>query len=127
MDRLLAFFMLIAIILFAGLIICLFYVGINEIGVKETSSTITRVGDKGIVPAHVTQTYIMVGKVMVPHTIHHPESYWISFEIEGQQCKESLNHDFFLQLKRGDKISVGYGKGRFNQSVVPKRISRIEQ
>lgn len=126
MDRFLAFVMLLVFISLFGIIGFLFYIGINEIGIKETKSTITTIENKGILPAHTTTTYIMVGKVMVPNTVHHPESYWIYFDIEEQQCKESLTYSFFSELKKGDRIKVGYGKGRLNQAIFPKSISRLE-
>lgn len=64
-----------------------------------------KVYDKEFTPAHSTTTMIMAGKVMVPSTIHHPDSWRIC--IEGQKGAKRLTSCFPTPKHVYDKTNIG--------------------
>lgn len=64
-----------------------------------------KVYDKKFTPAYSTTTMIMAGKVMVPSTTHHPDSWRIC--IEGQEGEERLTACFPAPKHVYDKTNIG--------------------
>jgi hypothetical protein len=82
---------------------------------KEGTGVIT---EKGVHPAHTTTTWMNVNKVMVPITTHHPESYYLTINIDG--LVDEFNFDTRAEwdkFKEGSKVTCQYGNGRLFNSI----------
>jgi hypothetical protein len=120
-ERCLAAFVALTIIGVVILLGFLTFSMVDSVGVRSTNKTITIIEDKMVVPAYTT--FVLVGKVMVPQ--HHPESYQLHFDIDGEVVSPDVDMDFFNRVSIGDKIEVEYGFGRLSSSHVPTKIRLV--
>lgn len=81
---------------------------------RERQMGIGRVTGREFIPAHTTTSTMMVGKVSIPTTHHHPDEWIIGVEIDGggKDCV-SVGQDFYNSAKEGDQLNVEYSTGRF--------------
>lgn len=64
---------------------------------------------KEVVPAHTTTTAVMVGKVAVPITNHHPEAYYlIAQSAVGDEYRLSVTREQLDRYNVGDSITKAH-------------------
>ncbi len=121
-EKCMSALMMLLMILVAGLLGWLIFILVNSVGITPTKTAITVVESKQVVPAHTTTMFVMSGKVMVPITTYHPESYKLHFKIDVKDLESTVEKEFFDSVKTDEKIEVDYGFGRLNGSYEPVRI-----
>ena len=121
-DRFLMAVIAVLFLVLLGVLIVGMMSFIDSVGVTPTKTTTTVVEQKHVVPAHTTIAMMLVGKVMVPITTHHPESYYLDFKIDGKDMESSVDKNFFDKLTVGEKIEVDYGLGRLTGNCTSVNI-----
>lgn len=121
-DRFMIVLMVAGAIVVVGLLGLLIYAIIDTAWVRPTGSAHTRIDGGRIVPAHTTTTMMVVGKTVIPHTIHHQTEYYIRFVVLGVALEMSVEKRFFDVVDAGDEIEVTYGIGRLSKEIFPMSI-----
>ncbi|TSC81938.1 MAG: hypothetical protein G01um101420_721 [Parcubacteria group bacterium Gr01-1014_20] len=89
------------------------FTGLDFIG-RENQTGIGRVISKEFIPAHTTTSTMMIGRVSVPTTHHHPDAWVIQVEIDGSGTDSvSVDEKFYDAVTEGTQLSVEYSTGRF--------------
>lgn len=84
---------------------------------KEKEGVVT---EHYYVPAHTTKTYMMVGKIMMPQTHYHDDSFEITVEIDGLTDNVCLYQNSWSTIKAGDKFCFKYTNGRIFKTLYIK-------
>jgi hypothetical protein len=121
-TRLLASLISLLMLLMVGVLGVLIFIVINTACISPTRTIGATIEKKDIIPAYTTTTMILAGKVIVPSTVYHPESYNIHFKIDRSEVSMNVSKTFFKTIAIGDKIEVDYGFGRLNNSYEPVNI-----
>lgn len=122
MEKLLGCMIVFVLIITIALIGLVAYVAIDEVGIEPTEKTTSIITAKTVKPPSTTTTWIMTGKVLIPITVTHPESYHVSFLIKETEVCCSINKPLFDQLAIGAEIEVIYGYGRLTKKFQPVSI-----
>lgn len=117
-DRCLAALIALLMLAAVGLVVLLVVVLVDSVGITPTKTATVVVETKQVVPAYTT--IILMGKIIVPQ--HHPESYRLHFNIEGEELSSMVEKEFFDGIRVGDRIEVDYGFGRLSNSHQPTEI-----
>ena len=101
----------------AGLILWGIYSAVNFLGVQNQrgEGRVTFLYHKN---SYVTTQPILVGKVIIPQTQYHPETWNVSIDFNGKNYSTSVSKDFYHTLRIGQKIRFTYQQGRLNKSSV---------
>ena len=87
--------------------------------IKEKDGIVT---NKYIIPAHVTTTYVMSGKVMIPITTYHNTSYNIEITIDNLEDDVCIYEGYYDVVLIGQKIHCKYTNGRIKKSLYIKSL-----
>jgi hypothetical protein len=94
--------------------------------IDSTGGSIKRdngiVVDKRFIPAHSTTIISMVGKVSVPTTVYHPDSWRITFRTPDGSDSPNVTREFYQSAKEGDRYRVEYSHGRLSDKIYIKNI-----
>lgn len=126
-DRCIALFSLLSMFFLVALLaLAVFYVA-DSFSINATSSTTAMVERKEIVPPHVSTTLLPSGKVVIPISTHHPESYHLYFKIDGRECHLAVEKKLFDGFNIGDRIEVSYGFSRIMRTYMPVAVRVAEK
>jgi hypothetical protein len=125
-DRLLALMIVLIMTIASGLLLFLVLLIVDSAALEGKETTTTTIEQLEVVPAHTTTSNILVGKVMVPQIIHHPESYHVHFDIKDTDTSISVSRPFFDSVDVGQRVEVNYGYGRLSGSYRPTAIRAIQ-
>jgi hypothetical protein len=74
--------------------------------------------------AYTTTTMVMVGKIFVPQTNHHPESWSLDLQLEDGRCGSfECDQDTWDRIERGTSVTVAYKEGRISNDIYVERMS----
>lgn len=124
-DRFIATVFAVLMFIAIGLLVLLALSLVDSVGIKPSKSVVTQIEQKYVDPAHDTHSYILVGKVMVPQTTHHAESYHLSVIIDDEECDIPVDREFFDRISIGDNAKVDYGIGRITGKHIPTSIELV--
>ena len=89
----------------------------DSVGVERQSSISTLI-QRSHTEAYITTTYHMVGKVMVPSTIHHPESWDFLLKLPDGRCDWiGVTEETFNSHCVGDSMNVFFKDGRLSDNI----------
>ena len=114
LDYLILAFIGLCVLIVVAIFGMLAFLGIDSVGVKYELTPAT-VAERTFTPAHTTTRMIMVGKVLVPQTIHHPNSWSIEIRLDGEKvvgCPAS--QDQYNATHKGDGIEAYVKTGRLS-------------
>lgn len=99
-----------------SIIVYLLYLGVNFVGVDKSQSN-GIVVNKTHTNAYVTTTYVQSGKVLVPITQYHPESWGLVIEVDNKTDEVSVSQDTHISTKIGTDVWVTYKCGRLDNEI----------
>lgn len=100
----------------SSIIIWLLYLGVNYTGVNKKEGT-------GIIVAkthsnsYITTTYINSGKILVPITQYHPESWGLDIMVTDKTDVVSVSEETHNSTKIGTNVWVTYKRGRLDNQI----------
>lgn len=94
----------------------LLYLGVNYIGVGKNQLDGVIIS-KTHSNSYITTTYVMSGKVMVPITQYHPESWGLVVEVDSKTDVVGVSQGTHDSTAIGTKVLVTYKKGRFDNEI----------
>lgn len=116
---------ILTIIIAGGLLwLSVWIVDSSFLPLKQKQGVVT---NKYYVPAHITTTFIMSGKVMIPVTNYISESYNISIEIDGLTDDVGLRNSYWNTVQIGDKMCCEYTNGRICKTLYIKSFCGEEK
>lgn len=83
-----------------------------------------KITSKEFRPAYKTTTYVNTGKISIPVTTNHPDSWSVSVQIQGQTASIPVEKDLYESVKENDQIYAGYVIGRFSGSLYLKSVRK---
>lgn len=76
-------------------------------------------------PAYTTTNYIYSGKVLIPQTIRHPESWSVCVQLDDATNWINVNSYFYNNSNNGDSTHCVYNLGRLSGDVNINEIQGI--
>jgi len=99
-----------------SIIVYLLYLGVNFVGVDKSQSNGVIV-NKTHTNSYVTTTYVQSGKILVPITQYHPESWGLVIEVDNKTDEVSVSQDTHIHTKIGTTVLVTYKCGRLDNEI----------
>ena len=123
LEKIVAVLFLVALIVAVLLIIWFLYWAIDSWFRPEYRGE-GIVANKTFTPAHSTIYMMMVGKIMIPQTTYHPDSWDIAIRInDGRIGSVGVTQGTYLSLKDGNKVDIIYTCGRLSGGIYIKRFA----
>ena len=124
MDKIAEIFVVVAIIfIILGMLVV---VGSKlDAHFSPTKTGSGRIIQKQYVKAHSTTSRMMVGKVMVPQTIRHPEKWQLTVKVSKSLPDTgtiNVSRYVYSQVEINDQVSVKYSTGRLFKHFVIKGV-----
>ena len=66
-------------------------------------------------PSHITTTYMMVGKVMVPNTICHDAAWYVGIQAGDTVYTREISENMYGRIEYGEKYDFFILKGLFGE------------
>jgi len=80
------------------------------------------VRSKSFTPAHMTTSFMWVGKVMIPMAIHHPDSWCLTMEVGGESAEVGISQEFYERVQPGMSFKIIYTRTFFTNRIKIKEI-----
>jgi hypothetical protein len=102
------------------------YCLVDTVGISATRTCQTALTKKETIPAHTTTVLVQTGKVLMPFSTHHSESYLLHFKINEAETTKEVDGSFYNAVKTGAVLEVYYGVTRISNSYKAVKIRLVQ-